>query len=73
MHNFETILLFKDALYGSLLIAVACSGFAVAGITQVTAGCETMNFRKSCAHDDANGAAHSGRRLPRVDESSDPV
>jgi len=29
MHNLETILLFKDALYGSLLIAIACSVLGV--------------------------------------------
>src|SRR5688572_19817934 len=29
MHNLETILLFKEALYGSLLIAVACSALGV--------------------------------------------
>src|SRR5260221_10124241 len=29
MHSFDTILLFKDALYGSLLIALACSVLGV--------------------------------------------
>ena len=39
-----------------------CATFDVAGIAQVTAGCETTNFRRTCAQlAQSISAAHPGR------------
>ena len=39
--------------------------FEVAGITQVTAGCETTNFRKNCPQLlQSNSWAHCGKAFP---------
>ncbi len=47
---------------------------AVAGIAQVTAGCETTNFRKNCDHAaQPISAAHSGSGLPRTRSNRSPV
>ena len=44
-----------------------CSGLPVPGIAQVTAGFETIHFRKNCAQVVApNSRAHSGTSLPRT-------
>jgi hypothetical protein len=51
-----------------------CSGLAVAGMTQVTAGSAIMYLRKSCAQlVQSNSAAHSGKARPRTRLNMLPV
>lgn len=51
-----------------------CSGFLVPGITQVTAGCPNMNFRKYLAQLlYPKSWANGGRGLPRIRVKSSPL
>lgn len=49
------------------MLSTKCFTLLVAGIAQVTAGCEITNFKKNCAHvAQSISAAHGGRLFPRT-------
>ena len=57
--------------YPAPMLSIRCLGLLVAGIAQVTAGCEMTYLRKNCAHDlQSNSAAHDGSFFPRTRENS---
>src|SRR5215203_1699208 len=71
-HSFSTnsIILFRKDWSGSesgaaLKLSFACAGFEVAGMTQVTAGLDTINFKKNSLQlFIPYSFAHEGNSLP---------
>ena len=56
------------------ILSSICSTRLVAGIVQVTAGCEIMNFNRNCAHDvQSISTAPWGQRMPRKPTEQRPL
>src|SRR5438874_2731855 len=49
------------------MLSSRCCGLFVAGMTHVTAGCDTIHFNKNCAHEwQSNSAAHAGSGFAEI-------